>query len=295
MSAQIKNRFLEDASVTLYTGDCRQLLAEIPNGAAKLVVTSPPYNLNKKYERRRTVNQYLSEQEEVIAECVRILHPQGSICWQVGNYVQNGAILPLDILLYPIFRDHGLLYRNRIIWRFEHGLHCSKRLSGRYETINWLTKSDDYTFHLDPIRVPQKYPGKKYFKGPKAGQYSCNPKGKNPGDVWDIPNVKHNHVEKTGHPCQFPVELVERLVLSLTNEDDLVVDPYIGVGTTAIAALLHDRRAAGADLDRSYIETAKKRVKAVAAGTLKTRPMGKPVYEPPRNSAQTRNPAKIRG
>ena len=109
--------------------------------------------------------------------------------------------------------------RNRIVWHFEHGLHCSRRLSGRYETIMWFTKGDDYVFELDPIRVPQKYPGKKYFKGPKAGQYSCNPLGKNPGDVWTIPNVKSNHVEKTGHPCQFPVELIERLVLALTRKE----------------------------------------------------------------------------
>ena len=114
----------------------------------------------------------------------------------MGNYVNKGEIVPLDIALYPVFQELGLKMRNRIIWRFDHGLHCSKRFSGRYESINWFTKSDRYTFHLDPVRVPQKYPGKKYFKGPKVGQLSCNPLGKNPGDVWDIPNVKYNHVEK---------------------------------------------------------------------------------------------------
>ena len=82
---------------------------------------------------------------------------------------------------------------------------------------------DDYIFNLDPVRVPQKYPGKKYFKGPKVGQYSCNPLGKNPGDLWIVPNVKHNHIEKTMHPCQFPIELVERLIRSLTRERDLVL------------------------------------------------------------------------
>ena len=110
------------------------------------------------------------------------------------------------------------------------GLHCKKRLSGRYETILWFTKSDDYTFNLDPIRVPQKYPNKKYFKGKNKGKLSCNPLGKNPSDVWEIPNVKHNHVEKTEHPCQFPVELVDRLVLSLTNEGDVVFDPFLDLG-----------------------------------------------------------------
>ena len=197
----------------------------VPSGAIQLVVTSPPYNLGKEYESRLHLNDYISQQREVISECVRVLSDGGSICWQVGNYVDDGAIIPLDSLLYPIFADLGLKMRNRIVWHFEHGLHCSRRLSGRYETIMWFTKGDDYVFELDPIRVPQKYPGKKYFKGPKAGQYSCNPLGKNPGDVWTIPNVKSNHVEKTGHPCQFPVELIERLVLALSKGRGLGVGP----------------------------------------------------------------------
>ena len=132
----------------------------------------------------------------------------------------------------------------------------------------------------DAIRVPQKYPGKKYFKGEKAGQYSCNPLGKNPGDIWTIPNVKHNHVEKTIHPCQFPIELVERLVLALTNPSDLVVDPYIGVGSAACAAVLHARRAAGADTAAEYLQIAHERVKRALEGKLKRRPLGRPIYQP---------------
>lgn len=151
---------------------------------------------------------------------MRILKPQGSICWQVGNYVDNGEIIPLDVILYPIFSRLGLQLRNRIVWHFGHGLHASKRFSGRYEVILWFTKGHDYVFNLDAVRVPQKYPQKKHFKGPKKGELSGNPLGKNPGDIWEIPNVKANHVEKTIHPCQFPVELIERLVLALTNEDD---------------------------------------------------------------------------
>ena len=183
----------------------------------KLIVTSPPYNLGKDYETKSSLDEYLHSQTEVIKRCVRLLHPKGSICWQVGNYVDNGEVIPLDVLLYPIFRAEGLKLRNRIVWHFGHGLHASKRLSGRYETINWWTRSDDYTWNLDPIRVPSKYPGKRHYKGPNTGQLSGNPRGKNPSDVWEFPNVKSNHPEKTIHPCQFPVELVERLVLSMTR------------------------------------------------------------------------------
>ena len=194
--------------------------------------------------------------------------------------MNKGAIIPLDTVLYPIFRSLGLKMRNRIIWHFEHGLHCSRRFSGRYETIIWFTKSDEYVFNLDPIRVPQKYPGKKYFKGPNAGKYSCNPLGKNPGDLWVVPNVKSNHVEKTDHPCQFPVELIERLVLSMTNEGDWVLDPFLGTGTSIIAAIRRNRRGAGAEIVPKYMELAKDRIQQELAGTLRTRPMDKPVYDP---------------
>lgn len=249
------------------------------DGEFKLIVTSPPYNLGKEYESKTKIQAYLDVQSKVIEECIRLLDDQGSICWQVGNYVENGAIYPLDILLYPLFKSLGLKLRNRIIWHFGHGLHCSKRLSGRYETINWWTKSDKYTWNLDPIRVPQKYPNKKHFKGDKVGQLSGNPNGKNPGDVWIFPNVKSNHIEKTIHPCQYPVELVERLVLSMTDKGDSVFDPYVGVGSTVVGALLHDRQGFGCDVKQEYIQIAKQRVSKIGKG-LRTRPMGKPVYDP---------------
>lgn len=270
-----------------------EFLSEIPNGSARLVVTSPPYNIGKTYETKVDLDEYLEQQRKVIAECVRILAEDGSICWQVGNHVRDGEVFPLDVLLYPFFVAHGLKMRNRIIWHFEHGLHCSRRFSGRYETINWFTKGDEYVFDLDPIRVPQKYPGKRYYKGPRAGEYSCNPAGKNPGDLWVIPNVKHNHIEKTIHPCQFPVELIERLVLSMTREGDLVVDPYMGVGTTAVAAILHRRRSAGAETVTEYLNIARKRVALASVGALPTRPMDRPVYVPSPDSKLVRREEKI--
>jgi adenine-specific DNA-methyltransferase len=277
---EIADQFATSESIVVYPGDCLDLLNRIPDESVQLVVTSPPYNIGKEYEERLHLDLYLRQQAEVIAECVRALSPYGSICWQVGNYVDKGSIVPLDTVLYPIFSDLGLRMRNRIIWHFEHGLHCSRRFSGRYETIMWFTKSDDYVFNLDPVRVPQKYPGKKYFKGPKAGQYSGNPLGKNPGDLWVIPNVKSNHVEKTEHPCQFPVELIERLVLSLTNEGDWVLDPFLGTGTSVIAAVRHGRRGAGAETVPKYVQLARQRIQQEIQGTLQTRPMNRPVYDP---------------
>lgn len=273
----------QQAMAASFQVECRDnldFMRPLPDGQFKLIVTSPPYNIGKSYESRRPLDEYLATQRRVIAEAVRLLHPGGSICWQVGNHVQNGEVFPLDILLYPVFRDFGLKLRNRIVWHFGHGLHCSKRLSGRHETILWFTKGDDYTFNLDPVRVPSKYPGKKHFKGPRAGELSGNPLGKNPSDVWDIPNVKSNHVEKTIHPCQFPVELVERLVLSMTDPGDAVLDPYAGVGSSLIAAVMHGRSGFGCDTSQDYIDVARDRLRKLHAGDLKLRPMDRPVYDP---------------
>ncbi|MCD6210046.1 MAG: site-specific DNA-methyltransferase [Methanophagales archaeon] len=277
---KITGKFDIGADVVLYLGDTLDLLKQIPDKTAGLIVTSPPYNIGKPYEKKLNLQEYIEQQEKVIKESIRITKDDGSICWQIGNYVENGSIIPLDILLYPIFDRFGLKLRNRIVWHFGHGLHAQKRFSGRYEVILWFTKSENYIFNLDAVRVPQKYPSKKYFKGPKKGELSCHPLGKNPTDVWEIPNVKSNHPEKTIHPCQFPVELIERLVLALTNPGDWVIDPFIGVGSTAIAAILHGRRAAGADIIEEYIKIAKQRIELLLRGKLKLRPMGKPIYEP---------------
>ena len=278
---KIAEKFNINEYAVLYHGSCLELLKQIPDKSIQLVVTSPPYNIGKEYEKKLKLNDYIKQQAEVIKECVRTLSEKGSICWQVGNYVDNGSIIPLDTVLYPIFKNLGLVMRNRIIWHFEHGLHCSKRYSGRYETIIWFTrKVKNYIFNLDPVRVPQKYPAKKYFKGPKAGQYSCNPLGKNPGDIWNIPNVKSNHVEKTDHPCQYPVELIERLILSMSNKDDWILDPFSGTGTSIIAAIRHNRRGVGAEIIKKYVEIAKERINKAINGSLRTRPMNKPIYDP---------------
>lgn len=285
----IPTNYSPENRVTIFPGDCLDFLATLPEESVQLVVTSPPYNIGKEYEDNLDIETYRKQQQQVIDACVRVLAPTGSICWQVGNYVTQGEIIPLDILLYDCFKSRGMKLRNRIVWHFGHGLHCSNRFSGRYETLLWFTKGERYDFNLDPVRVPQKYPGKRHFKGAKRGEFSGNPGGKNPSDVWDIPNVKANHVEKTAHPCQFPVALVQRLVLSMTRPDDLVFDPFLGAATTAATALLHGRRAAGAELFPAYYDLAVERVRQALTGELQVRD-DKPVYEPPPNSTLTTNP-----
>lgn len=282
-----------------YRYECRDALEfsrTLPPDSVKLIITSPPYNIGKEYETRQGIDAYITGLLPALTEFARILSPDGSLCWQTGNFVDNGEIYPLDIYFYPYFKRLGLHLRNRIVWHFGHGLHCSKRFSGRYETILWFTKSDQYTFNLDDVRVPAKYPGKRYFKGKKKGQISGNPKGKNPEDVWEmtverliddwdaqiweIPNVKNNHPEKVDHPCQFPVELAERCVLALTDENEIVYDPFAGVGSSLIAALKNGRRAYGTDLEQAYVTIGLDRIRKLAEGTLATRPIYQAIWTP---------------
>ncbi len=277
--------------IILSLNDVFDFLTSVPDEHVSLIVTSPPYNIGKPYEDTRIFENYLGWQKKVFTECERILKPEGSLCWEIGNYVKNGEVFPLDVYFYKMLKDLGFKLRNRIIWHFGHGLHASRRFSGRYEVILWFTKTDDYKFNLDDVRIPQKYPGKRAYKGPNKGKPSGNPKGKNPSDlwkvkedweeeIWNIPNVKSNHPEKTVHPCQFPIELIERLVLALTDEGDWVFDPFAGVGSTLIAGLLRNRRVMGVEKEKEYTDIAYQRILTALEGKLRRRPFGKRIHQP---------------
>lgn len=290
--------------------DALSFLKKQKDSTIKLIITSPPYNIGKEYETVTSLKQYLEKIEPIIAESVRTLSDDGSICWEVGNYIDpiTKEVYPLDIYYYEIFKKYRMQLRNRIIWHFGHGLQCEKRFSGRYETILWFSKTDNYTFNLDDVRIPSKYPGKKSYKGENKGKLSGNPKGKNPEDVWqatierlyddwerqiwDVPNVKSNHPEKTIHPCQFPIELVERCVLALTNENDIVYDPFAGVGSTLLAALKNNRRAFGTELMQEYIDIGLERIDTLSKDELKTRPIYQRIYEPSGNDTISKYPVE---
>ena len=288
----IYTEYAKDKKIILHHGDSLKFLKTVPNSSISLIVTSPPYNIGKSYEQKAPLEVYLKKQEIIIKEICNKLKNEGSVCWEVGNFVDKGEIYPLDIYFYDIFKKIGMKLRNRIIWHFGHGLHCKNRFSGRYETILWFTKTDDYVFNLDSIRVPAKYPGKRAYKGPNKGELSGNPLGKNPSDIWktlekdwvtafwEFPNVKSNHPEKTVHPCQFPIELVERCILALTNEGDYILDPFCGVGTSLIAGIKNLRKVIGVDKEMEYIKIAKQRIEQFFNGDLKYRPLGKKVYQP---------------
>jgi adenine-specific DNA-methyltransferase len=283
---------------TLFRGDCIELLNKLPPNSVDLVLTSPPYCIGKAYENKTEAAEFIADHEAVLPHIVRVLRPGGSMCWQVGYHVTDGIVTPLDFIVYDLMsRFRSMRLRNRIVWTFGHGLHAEDRFSGRHETLLWFTKGKRYRFNLDAVRVAQKYPGKKHYKGNKKGSYSGNPLGKNPSDVWngcdvwDIPNVKANHVEKTDHPCQFPIGFALRAIRALTRPNQLVLDPYVGSGSTAVAAILAERRFVGAEILPKFHKLAVTRARAAADNSIRFRPENLPVYVAPPDSPLTIRPS----
>ncbi|MBR0093329.1 MAG: site-specific DNA-methyltransferase [Lachnospiraceae bacterium] len=297
---RIFKHYKENRDYTLFEGDCYRLLREIPAESVSLILTSPPYCMKKTYENASDdIATFKTQHKRVFSEIYRVLRPGGSICWQVGYHVAKDVAIPLDYIVYDIFTDlsqkekEQLKLRNRIVWTFEHGLNSVHRFSGRHETILWFTKGDNYYFDLDSVRVPQKYPGKRFYKGPNKGKLSGNPLGKNPSDIWAIPNVKAKHIEKTEHPCQFPVAIPQRLIKALCEPNGLVVDPYMGVCSTGVAAALERRRFAGAEIVSEYYRISETRMKEAIAGTVRIRE-DKPVTPPNPNSLVAKLPDEFR-
>lgn len=297
---KIYKNFKESNRVTLYNGNCLNLMKRITDESVDLVVTSPPYCMGKAYEDPHDdIETFKSQHIRIFDDLYRILKPGGSICWQVGYHVSDKCVVPLDYIIYDIFttrsaeREYPFILRNRIIWTFGHGLNSTTRFSGRHEMILWFTKGEQRIFNLDKIRVPQKYPGKRAYKGPHKGELSGNPWGKNPSDVWEIPNVKAKHIEKTEHPCQFPVAIPRRLIRALAPQDGLILDPFVGSGTTGVSAIIEGRRFVGAEIQKDYYDIATLRISDAIKGKAQIRE-DKPVVEPKGNEAVAKLPEEFR-
>lgn len=280
----------------LFNGDCVKRLKTLESESVDLIITSPPYCMKKAYEDPKDdIKTFKMHHEAIFDEIYRILKVGGSICWQIGYHVTDSSIIPLDYIIYDLFssrssqKSNPLILRNRIIWTFGHGLNSTMRFSGRHETILWFTKGSKYSFNLDEVRVPQKYPGKRHYKGENKGQLSGNPLGKNPSDVWEIPNVKANHIEKTIHPCQFPVAIPQRLIKALSPVNGVVLDPFMGVGTTGVAAVLEKRYFIGCEIQKDYFTVAEKRINDAQKGTIRYRE-DRPAMIPNKNMAVAKLP-----
>lgn len=287
----IATSFDNSSNWTIILGDSIEKLSEVPDDSVDLVVTSPPYFVGKEYDTSKDLQDFQSLIQRVTSVLASKIKPSGSICWEVGYHVDGNQISPLDYYIHNVMVKYPEFnLQNRIIWSFGHGYHPKRRFSGRHETVMWYTRGTDYYFDLDSVRVPQKYPGKTHYKGGKKGEPSGNPKGKNPSNVWDIPAVKAAHVEKTTHPCQFPVALVQRLIRALCPSDGLLLDPFAGVGSAGVAAIVEGRRFLGVEINQKYHSTAVSRCQAALAGDIRIRDVDRPVYVPRLGSRLTLNP-----
>lgn len=290
-----KPNHMKNLDYGIFQGDCKTLLESMKSSAKfTLINTSPPYNIQKCYESKKNLEKYTEAMSEIVDLCVKNLSEDGTICWQVGvtKDESRSEYLPLEYVFHPLFAKHGLVFRNRIVWTFGHGLNSNNRFSGRHETIMVYQKDPKKAkFNLDDVRIAQKYKNKK-----KNGILTCNPLGKNPGDVWDtMPNVKSHHVEKMNvwdkhnkkwicHPCQFPVGLAERCILAYTDKNDLVFDPFMGVGSTGVAAAIHSRKFWGCELFANFAAAAQERIQSALDGTIRYRPHDKPIQEVPKGA-----------
>ena len=245
--------------------DVLEGLKSLPDASVPLVVTSPPYNIGKSYESVRPLEDYLAWCEEWLAEVYRVTAANGSFWLNLGYVDVPGAgkAVPLAYMLWD--RSEFFLLQE-VVWNYGAGVACKRMFSPRNEKWLWFAKSEtDYVFNLDAVRDPDvKYPNQK-----KNGKLKCNPLGKNPTDVWQIPKVTSGEgrasKERTDHPAQFPIKLVERIVLACSNEGDLVLDPFSGSGSSGVAALAQGRRYMGFEIKPEYCELGTRRIRRASA------------------------------
>lgn len=270
LKEQLGRPFFEDTNFLLYNADCLEAMKALNDTVIDLTITSPPYNIGKAYETRRPLDDYLDWCQSWMQEVYRITECQGAFWLNLGylEIEDKARAIPIPYLLWQ--RSPFYLVQE-VIWNYGAGLHTKHMFSPRNEKFLWYVKSSDkYTFHLDAVRDKDvKYPNQK-----KNGKLKCNPLGKNPSDVWQIPKVTSGHKrsskERTSHPAQFPLAVIDRIVKACSDENDIVMDPFMGSGTTAIAALENGRSVIGFEISEKYCEITAQR----AASFLKAQRTG---------------------
>lgn len=260
IKARLGAPFFQTTGFMLYNMDCLQAMRLLGPECIDLTVTSPPYNIGKAYETPLPLSDYLDWCGEWLNELHRLTRNDGALWLNLGYLAvpDRARAIPIPYLLW----DRSPFYLvQEVVWNYGAGVHTRKMLSPRNEKFLWYVKSpDDYAFNLDAIRDPNvKYPNQK-----KNGKLKCNPLGKNPSDVWEFPKVtsgeKRSSQERTAHPAQFPLAVIDRIIKASSDEHDLILDPFMGSGTTAIAALQNGRQVVGFEVSRDYCQLIQTRI-----------------------------------
>lgn len=247
-------------NVVIYNMDCREGMRRLNENSVNLCVTSPPYNIGKEYERPLVLDAYLDWCQEWIEDVYRVVNRNGAFWLNLGYIAKCGRAraIPIPYLLWeriPFFMIQ------EVVWNYGAGVAARHSFSPRNEKFLWYVKNEnDYTFNLDAVRDPDvKYPNQK-----KNGKLKCNPLGKNPTDVWTIPKVTSGtdraSEERMDHPAQFPVAVIDRIVSACSKEGEIVLDPFMGSGTTAEVALSRGRHVIGFEISDRYVRTAGERI-----------------------------------
>lgn len=252
--------YFQAPNCLIYNIDCLEAMGRLPDKWINLTVTSPPYNIGKEYEKPLLLDEYLNWCEQWIAEVYRITLPTGSFWLNLGylSIPNRAKAIPIPYLLWDRVPFYFI---QEIVWNYGAGVAGSKFFSPRNEKFLWYVKNqEDYTFNLDDVRDPNvKYPSQK-----KNGKIKVNLNGKNPTDVWEFPKVTSGQnrasKERTPHPAQFPVAVIERIIKASSNQNNIVFDPFMGSGTTAVVSLALQRLVIGFEICQEYCDIAANRI-----------------------------------
>jgi adenine-specific DNA-methyltransferase len=266
--------YFENEDCILYCGDSLKLMEKLDQSLVDLTVTSPPYNIGKEYEDPMPLENYIAWCKDWISQIHRITKDQGAFWLNIGylEIPEKGKAVPISYLLWD---KTPFYFIQEVIWNYGAGVAGRKFFSPRNEKLLWYVKDqENYVFNLDDIRDKNvKYPNQK-----KNGKLKCNPLGKNPTDVWQIPKVtsgaNRSSKERMPHPAQFPIALIDRVVKASSNQDEIVLDPFLGSGTSAIVALSNKRKFVGFEINEKYCDLAIERIKQ-----YKNTPQPVPLFE----------------
>lgn len=241
----------------IYNEDCLEGMKRIPDGSVDIVVTSPPYNIGKTYgvyDDNKDFGEYTEWCRLWMNELKRVVKNNGSI-WINSGYVKTGRnqTMPLS---YEYYKLMDLPMVQEVVWHYEGGMSYKKRFTHRTERWQWFSKRpSEVLFNLDDVRD---------LSLNRTNDKRNHPLGKNPTDYWYFDRVvggTGKTKEKTKHPAQFPAKMIERVLKACSEKGQLVLDPFMGSGTTAIAAINTNRNYIGFELDEEYCNMAKNRVK----------------------------------
>lgn len=234
-----------DEMIRLICGDAIEEMKKLPASSVDLVIADPPYNLGKDYGNNQDAKawrEYESFTKNWLDEAVRLMTPTASIYVFMGVRFISKLFLLLE-------EDFQLRFNGWITWHYTQGMGRKNGFSPRHEDVLYFTRSQKFTFNLDDVRIPQKY-----------YRQRNNMAGANPGDVWQFSHVHYCSEEREQHPTQKPEALMERIIRASSNAGDMVLDPFVGSGTTCRVASALGRRSIGIDINPDYIAMSEKRI-----------------------------------